>query len=442
MTMTSKNVQALSELKHELLKLKETESDSHLLDLSKTPLTPSTANETVEECRRAFEVNGLVLIRGAISSRSLDEARGRAAAAVRKDFSHLLPEQETSSDPFELDAYRSAKCGRGNAAFGFLFRQPDTWDPRCAPCATVAGEETAFAKSSSYADCNIRLISHDDNQRAFALLYALTDREAMVSADSVKLCSFRTPSRVPEGAAKHTPTARKYTRAHIDKYTDELDRHQAMVFGLNEGDVTLCFVRFAHLASIQRLIAIYLGDESFFTSAKGFFVCNDEALFDIFRETGVIVVPSPTDLVIWKAGVIHAELHRDTLKVEGKRAIKDGRAERYLVGTHIPKSLSEKDLKKLALLANEGYVPHPYLKNGPCVEQNNVSKKKTLYRKNSLENASEKAHVRQIDTLSYSEINSRFGGLAPRVQQCFGVSQASLDELFSDKTALAVFGYR
>lgn len=389
-------------------------------------LTPETF--TLDEARKSMSENGLVILRNFISDKSLAEASKALAKVIRDDYltnvpAELLPEE--TDDPFAYDYLRSPAYGRGNASFGFLFPQPTTWDRSKLPKLKLSQGDVYLERMGAYANANVSLVAHDDNQAAMAALFALTNPRGMISFDSAKVCDYKTRA-VQRGEVRIAPTKRKHTPAHFDLYSAEgINRAQAMIFGKEEGDVTLCFGRYTHLAAVQTQIAALEGNKNFFLRT-GFVQTSKPELLKILSEKGAIIAPEPGDMVIWKTGVLHAELDRTTRDIPNLRKVKNGRSLRFVVGTNLPVHLSEKDRVQVASAALQGLVPHPYIASPGLAYANVVCRKSTMYKK----------------VPAYPSSAPRIGpnkleGVHPRVLHCLGLS-ANPAEMYDDPVALAI----
>lgn len=388
--------------------------------------TPSTF--TLAQAKQSLTDNGLVILRGFISDLSLQEAAKGVAEVIREDYlakvpTNLIP--APTDNPFEYDYLRSPTYGRGNASFGFLFTQPATWDRAKLPTISLSAGDIYLERMGAYVKGNLRLISHTDNQLAMAALFALTNPTGMVSFDSVKVCDYKTRATELAGV-RIVPTKRKHTPAHFDLYpAGDINRVQAMIFGAEEGDVTLCFGRYTHLGPTQNAIAAIENNADLF-SRVGFVQTSNPAVLQALRDSDAIVVPLPGDLVIWKAGVLHMELDRHTRDIPNLRKVKDGRSLRFVVGTNRPAHLSEEDKKQLASAALQGLVPHPYISSPGRAYANVVCRKTTMYKK---------LPKYPLDT---AVVHSQsLEGYSARLLHCLGLTK-DVDELYDDPQALSV----
>lgn len=210
-------------------------------------------------------------------------------------------------------------------------------------------------------------------------IFFSTNPNGFISWDSVKVRQFTNSKKA---------TAPNLTKAHIDKYSDAngaaLSRVQAMIFDPNEGDVTLCFVRFTGDKEMQKEISKVIGIDDYFTKSRGYFECNDPDLINAFRKCGLIVAPPAGSLVVWNGGVVHLEANRHTLN---PTIVKDSKALRYIVGTQDPSAphqLSQSSLKQLAISAIFGFIPEPFnssshshFNDGTKIGANSCHKKRT-----------------------------------------------------------------
>jgi hypothetical protein len=280
---------------------------------------------SVADLRKLKRKQGCVFISGAFSPAALDAARAEALEAWRRDVVPQLGDGFVPPVVDLLELTMRKECWPtgtlGNAGFGYLIAHPEsTGDMPTVPLSS--GMSVTIAMGSAY-KANVALVSHPDSQLTMAILFAVSENpRGQVSQDFCK---------VHRG---------ELTKAHVDIYEDneeEINRMQAIGFGMGEGTVRLCYLRFSQRPEIQLLVTRVIGVNIFGT--RGFQAVPkgmQHILLKCFMDAECIQYGSPCDLVMWEPGVIHVEMQ---LRANGElqfKADKKTTTERYVVGTHNP----------------------------------------------------------------------------------------------------------
>jgi hypothetical protein len=391
----------------------------------------ASAKVSVSQLRAALDEHGVLVINDAFTSEAFEAARSALREAFRVDIEPNLPKNKRppgimwphiiSTNP---DYWKTGLVG--NKSFGFLFLQPEKKD-ETAKLNFGDDLEAAVAPCSAY-NANLTLMTHPTSQIALATLMAVSGTTTgMISQDSVKM---------------HRGVL---TKPHVDIYSTQeakLDRVQAMAIGPREGKVRLCFARGSHTPEIQRWIADVV-DKPDFYKRTGFLGIPDEHRDTILKTLmPSFVVGAPNQLVLWRSGVVHVEMQQ---KADGSLCFRNDKkttTERYVVGTHKPYQLTQRQLLNIGYAAKEhGFIFHPYYgEKGSVASINTVCHKSTQYKKprTILQGEKDRLAAAQAGIIA-ADTTTRWGLTQnPRLLHCLGVTQDS-QSLFDDEIALKIF---
>lgn len=383
---------------------------------------------SVADLRALKREQGCVFISGAFSPAALAAARAEALEAWRRD---VVPQLGDGFVPPAVDLLELTKRKEcwptqtvGNAGFGYLIAHPES----IAEMPSVqlsSGTSVTVAMGSAY-KANVALVSHPDSQLTMAILFAVSENPGgQVSQDFCKI---------------HRG---ELTKAHVDIYEDneeQINRMQAIGFGMGEGTVRLCYLRFSQRPEIQLLVTRVIGVNIFGT--RGFQAVPkgmQHILLKCFMDAECIQYGNPCDLVMWEPGVIHVEMQ---LRANGELQFKaDNKTttERYVVGTHNTVGFTPREMTEVAFVAEQGFVFHPYnnANRGTAAGLNSVHRKKTQWKKPRVRSADEKARlgvVRQsLGDADAAVIDACIAAMPRRKRHCLGIPQS--EEMYDDELA-------
>jgi hypothetical protein len=372
---------------------------------------------------------GCVFISGAFSLTALAAARAEALDAWKCDVAPQLTGKisEVPDDVLSLTKRKEywPTGVIGNAGFGYLIAHPES-TAEMPSVSLSSGTNVTVAMGSAY-KANVTLVSHTDSQLTMAILFAVSENpQGMISQDFCKI---------------HRG---ELTKAHVDIYErneEEINRMQAIGFGMGEGTVRLCYLRFSQRPEIQVLVTRVIGANIFGT--RGFQAVpkgKQQLLLKSFRDADCIQYGNPRDLVMWEPGVIHVEMQ---LSANGElqfKADKKTTTERYIVGTHTPVGFTLRELTEVAFVAERGFVFHPYnnANRGTAAGINSVHRKKTQWKKPRVRNADEKARLELVQkVLADGTADECIAAMPNRKRHCMGIPQSE-EEMYDDKAARRV----
>lgn len=423
-------------------------SPSNVITLQQ--LVGEEATMTMKQVKRIYETQGVVVLRGFIPNAPLLAARAQLGTAIRRDLGPQVAAEHHPISPNNIYSWtdptaqtkkdRTAKLKKtwpagiaGNKHFGFIYAHPESKSQ--VPSATLHNNcKVYFAMGSAY-QANIDLISHPLSQHALAALLNLSGNKDKDLSDKEKYFISWDSAKVFRG---------DMTEPHIDLYSTAgntataINRTQAMVFGLEEGDVTLCFAKCLN-GPTRALLERAIGEIGFFQRANGYHRIpkDKQARFiKCIKDANALTVPQPGDLVLWKAGVPHMELHRTKLDTTN---VSSTRTERYVIGTQRPVGISRPQLEQLAIMAEKGFFPHPFynINDETAIGRNSVHKKRTQYGKRRIRSQDEKDRF-GVATQLLPDAANHLQNLHPRRLHCYGISQ-SVDRIFDDEEARALY---
>ncbi len=342
---------------------------------------------------------GVTIVKDAFTEDALLAASAEAKRAYEVDVKPQLPSQEWPTGII------------GNKNFGYLIAQPE--EKSEVPRLTLSSDMTfAVAMGSAYR-ANIALMAHPSSSKARELLLRNGARR-VVSQDFCKL--YRGDLTPP----------------HVDLYSQDEGRIQAMGIGLNEGSVRLCYLAFSNVPEVRALITRVIGHD-LYAKNKGYQAVRPnkaEELVECFRRADCILYGSPRDLVIWESGVIHLEMQ---LKRDGSLVIRNDKTtttERFIVGVHELKEghFSDRDLIEISYAADHGFIFHPYGNfnaEGTPAALNSFHKKRTQYLKPRQRSNDEKARFAQVQEAitQKAPVDEWLSNLSPEKKLCFGIKE-------------------
>ncbi len=380
---------------------------------------------SVADLRALKGEQGCVFISGAFSPAALGAARAEALEAWRRD---VVPQLATVPPVLDLlELTKRKECWPtgtvGNAGFGYLIAHPESIS-EMPSVPLSSGTSVTVAMGSAY-KANVALVSHPDSQLTMAILFAVSENpRGQVSQDFCK---------VHRG---------ELTKAHVDIYEDneeQINRMQAIGFGMGEGTVRLCYLRFSQRPEIQLLVTRVIGVNIFGT--RGFQAVPkgmQHILLKCFMDAECIQYGNPCDLVMWEPGVIHVEMQ---LRANGELQFKaDNKTttERYVVGTHNPVGFTPREMTEVAFVAEQGFVFHPYnnANRGTPAGLNSVHRKKTQWKKPRVRSADEKARLGVVRQSlgDAATIDVCIAAMPRRKRHCMGIPQSE-EEMYDDEVA-------
>ena len=385
---------------------------------------------SVADLRGLKREQGCVFISGAFSPAALGAARAEALEAWRRDVVPQLGGEFVAPAVDLLELTKRKECWPtgtvGNAGFGYLIAHPES----IAEMPSVplsSGTNVTVAMGSAY-KANVALVSHPDSQLTMAILFAVSENpHGQVSQDFCKI---------------HRG---ELTKAHVDIYEDneeQINRMQAIGFGMGEGTVRLCYLRFSQRPEIQLLVTRVIGVNIFGT--RGFQAVPkgmQHILLKCFMDAECIQYGNPCDLVMWEPGVIHVEMQ---LRANGELQFKaDNKTttERYVVGTHNPVGFTPREMTEVAFVAEQGFVFHPYnnANRGTPAGLNSVHRKKTQWKKPRVRSADEKARLVTVRQSlgDAAAIDGCIAAMPRRKRHCMGIPQSE-EEMYDDEVARRV----
>ena len=384
---------------------------------------------SVQTLRGLKREQGCVFISGAFSPTALGAARAEALESWRRDVAPQLAGRISDVPDDVLSLTKRKEYWPtgviGNAGFGYLIAHPES-SSEMPSVSLSSGTKVTVAMGSAY-KANITLVSHPDSQLTMAILFAVSENpKGMISQDFCK---------IQRG---------ELTKAHVDIYEkneEEINRTQAIGFGMGEGTVRLCYLRFSQRPEIQVLITRVIGANIFGT--RGFQAVpkgKQQILLKSFMDAECIQYGNPRDLAMWEPGVIHVEMQ---LAANGQlqfKADKKTTTERYLVGTHTPVGFTLRERTEVAFVAERGFVFHPYnnANRGTAAGINSVHRKKTQWKKPRVRSADEKARLELVQkALADGAGDECIAAMPSRKRHCMGIPQPE-EELFDDKAARRV----
>lgn len=349
-----------------------------------------------EYLKSVEEKTGVTILTDAVSRRSVEVAKKWLLHAIQKMWGLSCTSFE------ELNQHRNVTHGFGNSSFSYFFKHP----PTEYAVTNICGDETYFDLNSVYSDVNLELLSHEDNRHITALILAFGGPGCMISWDSVKQASNPRPK--PKSMTRQILTA-----PHIDIYGAELKRQQ-MIINADTGPTKLFFVPGSHRSEVKELISKILRKPSMYDS-NGFISINDSELLSVLKKFAVAA--SPYSFVTWNSGIVHFEgraaadkTYRGVYPFEDFTDTPNCERLRFIVGTQCPMELDRKALIKLALLAEQGLIPGPYVRNSSIVHKNCVHLKSTQWKKKRQLTEEEKkvmnAAVQNIDIVFTASLDS------------------------------------
>lgn len=421
-------------------------SSARPLDLVEPKTVPVLRSQLAEE--------GVVLLTEALTVDSVEEARERLFQAWQRDVEpHLTYVEGTHVSPDTVhDAVNLAgktvpkQTGlAGNVGFGYLgFLQPEAPDKvQRINLNDGVHKSVAVSPGDAY-NANIALMSHMDNQKLMATLFALSDNhDGFVPADGCKV------------------GRKDLTKQHVDIYSsDQTDRNRVQMigYGNKEGTVRLCFFRFSHLPEVRALVVKVMGKTDLWDQAKSGFKAVPEKysanVLDCFQEAQCIVSGLPLSVSAWLPGVIHCELLHDALS--GRYSAKNDKettTERYVLGTMKSTGLNNFALSTLGYIADEhGFFLHPYgnLNQGTVAGAVSVHRKTTQFKRPRPiphEEDDRRILLQYALKLDDDDDNSSrvpfkvrkwIQTTSPRVLHCFGLTQPG-QFMFDDPEAVQIF---
>jgi len=332
-------------------------------------------NEKSEIVKQTKQQQGIVIIHQAFTDEALASARAAAKAAWIRD---VQPQIDVADrPPADADLFAITNNEKlwpttiiGNKTFGYLFAGPEAKADQHKHTLS-SGKQIVFAMCAAF-QANLALLCHASSTLILDLIFKVSGHEndSVISQDSCKL---------------HRGVL---TPAHVDIYEKKeqvIHRMQAMAFGAGEGNVRLCFLRFSNRPEVRALITKMIRKDIFGSTGYQPLPSKtgaDEFIFSCFRDADCVQYGGPRDLVMWEPGVIHLEA---LLGADGRVVIRNDKStttERYIVGTHVPTQLTQRDLLEIGCIADQGFIFHPYnnANAGNAADLNSVHKKKTQWK--------------------------------------------------------------
>jgi hypothetical protein len=333
---------------------------------------------------------GLAIFTNAVSENSILSAQKNLCQEIEKMWPNVLDAVDVDPDQPKkaldnINQYRNAGNGFGNVSFGYFFKQaPEKYKIiNIIPGDTRETPGIAFDINSIYSGVNIQLLLHPDNRHTTALLLGLGNINGQVSPDSVKYAT--NPKPKPKSMTKQA-----HTLPHMDIYSDELNRIQAII-NADSGNTKLFHVPGSNDPRVKELICKIIGKNS---NCFGFvsIITENKELEGVL--TRYAIAAPYGALTAWKSGVIHFEgiIDEHCLNYLGGNssyytckkigANFNQQRLRFIVGTHYS-TLSTRMIAKSALLAKCGLLPavYPCTQNiGTEIDKNIVCKKTTQYK--------------------------------------------------------------
>lgn len=339
---------------------------------------------TVEHLRQALSQHGLVVVQNAFDSVAFNAARQKLVEAFQQD---VIPQLEHSVDATTENILHIVQDPKnwpagivGNKGFGFLYAQPELKQD-ASRIQVSDGLSPAIAPCSAYM-ANVELVSHPHSQLAMDTLFSVTGNTGgMISQNSTKM---------------HRGDL---TKMHVDRYgSGDLHRVQAMAIGPGEGSVKLCFGRFTHRHRFQKILAKMLPK---FADKQGFAAIPKDIapnVLQLLTKLGVVHAAQPKSMIIWRSGILHFEALETRAGLQLRNKFTKTTCERYVIGTHRPQGLTQRQLAEFGFAADMGFVFHPYnnLNKGTVTGNNSFHLKTTQYKRCRKRTTSEIERVEKL----------------------------------------------
>jgi hypothetical protein len=367
--------------------------------------------EQLDQVKQVLDEHGFVILLNAISPNSFKQAMKNTGNAICDMWSETLRNEPTVRTQLQqgklhvFEKFRNSTNGHGNASFAYYYKQPLSEENY--PAMQLQGEQVTFDHNSVYSQVNLELLSHPDNKHATLLLMALTHLHGFVSWDSLKYAS--NPSPKPKEMTKQT-----LTRMHIDHYSEENQRFQAI--DNNDGLVKLFFVPGTDSIQVRTLISQIAENPSLFTRFGHKLIHDFSAdLRNLFIRYSI--APPPFARVIWKSGIIHFEgcakkpafasgPYNKCFACKDLSDLKNENRIRFVIGTQIAVRLSQESLMRLAIAAERGLLPAMYgsANSKNCLHPNIVNRKSTQWKQPRTSTTAELELLRsKLDGISNDE---------------------------------------
>jgi hypothetical protein len=358
-----------------------------------------TNQNNIANIKKSFDAHGVIIIKNAASSQSIDNLKNNIADCAIKMFGEGHKKKDQLSwkqNLSNINEIRNPSNGFGNSSFGYFFKQPAAKQDTLTTSIST-NKETLYVTQNYGHQVNLNLLL--DNVHTTAILLALTHKSGgMVSWDSFKLAENPRPK--PSGMTQQSLTA-----CHFDAYggcigndtNNGTERFQAII--AIEEKIKLGYLPDSTNDRIKKLLVSLTGNDNLYKS-NGFKSFNDQKIIEIFNK--YIIAPPSGSLVLWKSGIIHyeAEFENNNMicKYVSSKNISNQLRIRCVVGIHKPLNLNQAELEELARLSEHGIIPEVYghINKNTKVYPNIMSSKTTQYKVNRIIGKKEKTNMEKI----------------------------------------------
>lgn len=341
-----------------------------------------------DKAKQILEEHGFIIIKNAISTDSIKEAKKNLGECICDLWSESLKEKKEIQKQLKsgniqcFQQFRNSKNGQGNASFGYYYKQ--YLKDEDYPKYKIGKDEIKFDHNPVHAKVNLELLCHPDNRHSLAILLGITHLQGIISWDSVKFATNPRPK-------PKTMTKQQLTPMHIDHYSNEISRYQA-IDNVDSGNIKLFFIPGSNRIEFRDLLC-KIANQKIFDCYGYKQVGFNEKLKELLCKFAI--APPPMARIIWKSGTVHfegnsnlASKFRDNSPFAGCYSclnlndVPNCQRFRFVIGNHLPTQLEQSDLMKLAIIAERGLCPAIYgsVNKGTCVDKNIVNRKTTQYK--------------------------------------------------------------